>query len=64
MRQTSVLGGYRPQVRDAGRDAFQRVQYERAEVRKLQAKLEDAEQEREDMRAECGKCDDCSACIG
>ena len=67
----SVLGGNRPQTRDAGKDAFNRVQYERGEVRKLRAKLEeaerrlaDAEQEREDMRAECNHCDDCSACIG
>lgn len=71
MRQLSVLGGYTPKVRDAGKDAFNRVQYERAEVLKLRAKLKaaesslaDAEQTREDMRADCGRCDDCSACIG
>ena len=67
----SILGGARPQVRDAGKDVFNRVQYLRGEKRKAMAKLDDierqladAEQERQDMRAECNHCDDCSACIG
>ena len=67
----SVLGGYRPEVRDAGRDAFQRVQYLKAEVSKAQEKLDRAdaqlayaEEERNSMRKECRKCGDCSACIG
>ena len=67
----SVLGGFRPVVRDAGRDAFDRVKYLRAEVKKeknklerLEAALSEAEAERNEMRKECGHCDDCSACIG
>lgn len=67
----SVLGGFRPHVRDAGRDAFQRVQYLKAEVNRAQDKLDRlesqlaaAEEERNAMRKECRKCGDCSACIG
>lgn len=67
----SVLGGYRPNVQDAGQDAFNRVRYLKAEVIKARTKLDDVERQledaqasRESMRAECGKCGDCSACIG
>ncbi len=67
----SVLGGHRPQVRDPGRDAFDRVKYLRAEKQKKQNELDNisaalaqAEAERNKMRQECGNCDNCSACIG
>lgn len=67
----SVLGGYRPQVRDPGRDAFAAVQYCKAEVeqaeevlaRKKNA-LAKAEAARAEMRKSCRKCGKCSACIG
>lgn len=70
-RTPSVLGGYRPQVRDPGRDANARVQYLEAEVETAQAKLDKAKSqlaaakaERESMRRACGKCKNCSACLG
>jgi len=67
----SVLGGYRPQVKDDAQAAFQRVQYLRGEVRKAREKLQNletqlyaAEEERGDFQSECERCGNCSACIG
>ena len=67
----SVLGGFRPQVRDAAADVVRRVRYLQAEVTRLGDKLSDlqrdlaaAKAEREAMQQACGHCDNCSACVG
>lgn len=70
-RTPSVLGGYRPQVRDERRDQFQRVQYMRGDVQRATEKLakmqEDLAKEEEvldNMRESCAHCGACSACVG
>lgn len=70
-RIPSVLGGFRPVVRDPAADAFKRVQFLRAHIQLARETLQQQQGElrREEAglakyRQECKNCGTCSACIG